>query len=342
MDLLDLPTPALVIDLEALNFNIDKMAAVRPGPALRSHVKAFKSTELARHLAQRSGSDTFCCATIREMVGMARAGLGRDLLLANESVDLIRLSALAETGAETDSRITIAIDSPETLAAAVHAQKHGPIEVLIDVNIGLPRCGIAPEYAGRLADAARNAGLPVRGVMGYEGHIVGNPDREWRTSELEVSIALLKAAHADVGGDVTSSGGTGTYDLHTWASEIQAGSFALMDTSYAQLNLGFRQAVTVLATIISTNPAKGYAVADAGLKSFGMDHGDPSLPGHTVFFASDEHLTIITGEAGPLAVDDRVRLDPAHVDPTMSQHERAYVVSGTEVVDTWAIDLRNW
>ena len=64
MDLLDLPTPALVIDLEALNFNIDKMAAVRPGPALRSHVKAFKSTELARHLAQRSGSDTFCCATI--------------------------------------------------------------------------------------------------------------------------------------------------------------------------------------------------------------------------------------------------------------------------------------
>ena len=337
----DVPTPALVIDLDRLDHNIDAMAAVRPGGALRSHVKAHKSTALARHLAERSGSTAFCCATVREMVGMAVAGLGDDLLLANETIDVGRLTHLASTAADHGARVTIAIDSAETLDAVIAARDAGPLDVLIDVNVGLPRCGVAPERAGALADAARAAGIEVRGVMGYEGHVVGNPDRTWRSEQVAISMELLRRAHADVGGDITSAGGTGTYDLHTWAGEVQAGSYLLMDTHYAQLGLPFEQALSVVATVVSANVDAGYVVADAGLKAFGMDHGEPTAVGHTLFFTSDEHATIVPGDPG-LVVGDRVTLWPAHVDPTMSQHERAYVVQGDEVVDTWAIDLRNW
>ena len=151
---------------------------------------------------------------------MARAGLGDDLLLANEVADATRLGALARAGA----RVTVAVDSDATLDAVVRA---GVPEVLIDVNVGLPRCGCRPEDAGRLADRARAAGVGVRGVMGYEGHIVGLEDRSARAAMLEDSMAQLVQAAGEVGGKVISAGGTGTYDLNEAATEIQAGSYAL-------------------------------------------------------------------------------------------------------------------
>src|SRR5262249_19306920 len=159
-----------------------------------------------------------------------------------------------------------------TLDAAVAG---GVREVLIDVNVGLPRCGCAPEDAGRLADRARKRGLGVRGVMGYEGHLMMVADRAEQAKKVDEAMALLARAHEDGGGDVMSSGGTGTYDLHRLATEIQAGSYALMDTAYAKLGLPFRLALSVLSTVISVSP--GYAVADCGLKSLGMDHGNPTI-----------------------------------------------------------------
>ena len=200
--------------------------------------------------------------------------------------------------------MTAAVDSEETIAAAARA---GVAEVLIDVNVGLPRCGCSPEEAGRLADRARAAGLSVRGVMGYEGHIVGLEDRATRVAMIEVSMTQLARAHEDVGGDVMSAGGTGTYDLNTWATEIQAGSYALMDTAYAKLGLPFEHALSVLATVISVS--KEWTVADCGLKALGMDHGNPSVEGAEVWFCSDEHLTFAPER--PLRVGDRIRVLPA-------------------------------
>lgn len=348
----DVPTPAVVVDFATLNHNIDAMSAVRPHGALRSHVKAHKSSELAAYLAHRSGSGSFCCATLREAEGLIRAGLGADVLIANETLNLDGLSRLVRFAAARDAALTLAIDSPETLAVAAAARHEGHLDVLIDVNVGLPRCGVSPEAAGALADAARAAGLTVRGVMGYEGHVVGNLDRAFRVEATEAAMSLLRRAHDAVGGDVISAGGTGTYDLHDWATEVQAGSFLLMDTAYAQLGLPFRQAATVLATAVSTNPTDGYAVVDAGLKAFGMDHGDPTAPGHTVFFCSDEHTTLVAGSKPPVAVGDRVELIPAHIDPTMALHERVHLIErrlpdgsvplDAEVIDSWPIDLRGW
>ncbi len=326
----ELTTPALVVDAHLLEGNIRTMADALPGRRLRPHVKAHKCTTLARHQAA-AGHSSFTCATVREVEGMVRAGLSEDLLLANEVVDATRLGVLARTGA----RITVAVDSDATAAAAARA---GVPEVLIDVNVGLPRCGCPPEEAERLADRARALGLDVRGVMGYEGHIVGLEDRAARVALLEGSMSQLVRAAGAVGGEIISAGGTGTYDLNSWATEIQAGSYVLMDTAYGKLGLPFAQALSVLSTVISVSA--GWVVADCGLKALGMDHGDPSVEGAEVWFCSDEHLTFVP--ATPLRVGDRVRVHPAHVDPTVAYHEFLYLVDGDEVVERWDVDLRGW
>jgi D-serine deaminase-like pyridoxal phosphate-dependent protein len=326
----ELTTPALLVDAQLLEDNIRTMSDALPGTRLRPHVKAHKCTELAKRQAA-AGHSGFTCATVREMEGMVRAGLGHDLLLANEVADASRLGVLAREGA----RITVAVDSDATIDAVARA---GVAEVLIDVNVGLPRCGCPPEEAGRLADRARAAGLSVRGVMGYEGHIVGLEDRSVRGAMLEDSMGQLVSAAGKVGGEVISAGGTGTYDLNSWATEIQAGSYALMDTVYGKLGLPFAQALSVLSTVISVSA--GWSVADSGLKALGMDHGNPSVEGAKVWFCSDEHLTFAPNS--PLLVGDRVRVLPAHVDPTVAYHDSLYVVDGDEVVERWDVDLRGW
>jgi D-threonine aldolase len=325
----DLVTPALLVDADAFEHNLSSMAAALPGSRLRPHVKAHKCTALARRQLA-AGHQTFTCATIKEVEGMAAAGLGEDLLLANEVLDASRLGRL-------DARVTVAVDSLQTIEAAV---KGGIKEVLIDVNVGLPRCGCAPDHAGTLAEMARSKGLVVRGVMGYEGHAVGLDNRSLRQELTAQAMELLVQAHTDVGGDVISAGGTGTYDLNTWANEIQAGSYALMDTAYAKLGLPFKQALTVLATVISTSPS-GFAVANCGLKALAMDHGKPDVEGGgTVMIVSDEHITFIPETA--VEVGDRIRILPAHVDPTVAYHERMHVVRDGEVLETWEVDLRGW
>jgi len=335
MDVHDLPTPCLVVDAGAFAANVATMAAARPGRALRPHVKAFKSTALARELA-RAGHDAFCCATPTEVVGMASVGLGADLLLANEVVDRRRLAAMV--GSTLGARITVAVDSVETIAAAAAS---GVREVLIDVEVGMPRCGCDPAEAGALADAARAAGLGVRGVMGYEGHLMMEADG--KAGKVEAAMARLLAAHDAVGGDVVSGGGTGTWDTNTWVTELQAGSYTLMDGDYARLDSPFRPALAVWATVVSANRAKGWAVADAGLKALATDHGPPTIDGATVWFCSDEHTTFSVAEGGALpAVGDRVALRPGHVDPTVALHERLHVVADDRVVDTWPVDLRGW
>jgi D-serine deaminase-like pyridoxal phosphate-dependent protein len=210
--------------------------------------------------------------------------------------------------------------------------------VLVDVNVGLPRCGCPPPEAGRLADRARALGLEVRGVMGYEGHGMLLEDRAKRAEVTRASMERLAAAHRDVGGEVVSAGGTGTYDLNELATEIQAGSYALMDTAYARLGLPFAPALSLLASVISV--AEKYAVADCGLKALGMDHGNPRIDRARVWFCSDEHVTFAPEET--VRVGDRLRVWPAHVDPTVAYHERLHLVSGDDVLDAWEVDLRGW
>jgi D-serine deaminase-like pyridoxal phosphate-dependent protein len=336
----DLPTPALIIDAGALETNLATMAQAWPGNRLRPHVKAHKCSSLAK-VQQRFGHSGFTCATPREVSGLAKAGIEADFLLANESVDPARLGAIAGTGA------TVAVDSGETVHAAARA---GIKNVLIDVFVGLPRCGVEPDDAARLADLARSLRMNVRGVMGYEGHLMMVADAAAKRDQVSAAMDTLRGCAEKVGGDVISAGGTGTWREHldTGITELQAGSYALMDTQYATLGFPFRQAVHVVGTVISRSA--GWAVADVGLKALGMDHGNPEVDGYDVWFCSDEHVTFAV-KRDPNAhgaptflpkVGERVLVAPAHVDPTMSQHERAWVHRDGLVVDEWAIDLRGW
>ncbi|MFM7262615.1 MAG: alanine racemase, partial [Acidimicrobiales bacterium] len=204
------------------------MARAHPGTRLRPHVKAHKCTGIAAE-QERRGHTAFTCATPSEILGLAAAEVGDDYLLANETLDPGRLAALA---AIRHARVTVAVDSRETLDAAERA---GIRSVIIDVNVGLPRCGCDPTEAGRLADSARVRGIEVRGVMGYEGHLMMVGDRDEKRARVRESMSVLSAAHDDVGGELVSAGGTGTFDMFTGTTvnEVQAGSYALMDSQYS-------------------------------------------------------------------------------------------------------------
>ncbi|MBU3690411.1 MAG: metal-activated pyridoxal enzyme, partial [Actinobacteria bacterium] len=339
--LIDLPTPALVVDAGAFERNLATMAAVRPGATLRPHVKAHKSTSLAAHQVTH-GHSTFTCATPREVVGMAEAGVGTDLLLANETIDPVRLAAMARVESATGAMVTVAVDSVETLEAARAA---GLRNVLIDVNVGLPRCGIQPERAADLATRAAESHLVVRGVMGYEGHLMALKDRDEQRAKVLASMTTLiecsRAVRRAVGDDasIVSAGGTGTFDLYDpvhpilgQVNEVQAGSYALMDTHYGALSLPFEQALFVVGTVISrtrgTNDGSpSWAVVDIGLKSLGMDHGTPTVDDAAVWFCSDEHTTFSPNPGHTLpAIGERVLVRPAHVDPTVAMHAAMHVV----------------
>jgi D-serine deaminase-like pyridoxal phosphate-dependent protein len=281
---------------------------------------------------------------------MVQAGLGSDLLLANETVDPTRLRAMASL--LNNSRITVAIDSDVT---ARMAAENGIKDVLIDVNVGMPRCGVLPDRAAALAAFAVSLGLNIRGVMGYEGHLMAVADRDEQRAKVRSAMGVLvecfDQVRAQSGDDCTiiSAGGTGTFDLYdpsdpllARVNEVQAGSYALMDSHYGALELPFVQALFVVGTVISVSDS--WAVIDVGLKSLGMDHGNPTIEGASVWFCSDEHITFSMKDGRPLpGIGNRVLVRPAHIDPTIALHEVMHVVDqiGT-VIDAWPVDLRHW
>jgi D-serine deaminase-like pyridoxal phosphate-dependent protein len=152
---------------------------------------------------------------------------------------------------------------------------------------------------------------------------------------------IARAALAATGGEVLSGGGTGTWDTNGWATELQAGSYCLMDTEYVAHAPAFAIALSLLTTVISSST--GWGVLDGGLKCLGMDHGPPSVVGAgDCWFVSDEHLTVRWHDGERAPVGSKVRVLPGHVDPTVAYHERLWVARGEEVVDEWPVDLRGW
>ncbi|WP_421119243.1 alanine racemase [Aquihabitans daechungensis] len=331
----ELPTPALVVDRDLLDANIARMGVAWPGTRLRPHVKAFKSTGLAKRLAA-AGHTAFCGATVRELAGMAAAGLGGDLLLANEVVDVGRLRALVDGVPE--ARVTVAVDSPETIEAAVAG---GIREVLIDVAVGMPRCGCAPDDAGRLAELARSKGLGVRGVMGYEGHLM--TEAVDQGAKVEEAMALLLDAHDAVGGDVISGGGTGTWSKNHWVTELPGRELHAHGHALRGSGRRLRQGAGPPAHRRVRRPHRRVGDGRRGLKALGMDHGNAAIDGADVWYHADEHTVFSPRDGAPLpAVGDRITVWPAHVDPTVSQHEQLWVHQAGDVVDCWPVDLRNW
>jgi D-serine deaminase-like pyridoxal phosphate-dependent protein len=277
----------------------------------------------------------------------------RDVLIANEPIGPGKAGRVAALAGRVD--VTVAIDSNPGLealdAAAGHANTR--IGVLVDVNVGQNRCGVAPGAVVNLArQAAAATGLRLRGVMGYEGHLVGiasRADRETRTRHAMADLVAAARALREAGlaCDIVSAGGTGTYDITgrtDGITEVQAGSYVLMDSDYGRLDVPFEQAFWVLGTVIS-RPTPNRCVADCGHKATTKDHGHPlvrGVEGADVLALNDEHATIAVPADCRLQVGDAVYLRPSHTDPTINLHDVVYAIDGERVVGVWPIAARGY
>jgi D-serine deaminase-like pyridoxal phosphate-dependent protein len=293
-------------------------------------------------------------ATIGEAELVAEQGFCHNILIANEILGPGKAARAANVAKEIE--LMVAIDSDATLDdLASTARSEGvTVGVLVDVNVGLPRCGITHgEPALALAKRAHETdGVRLHGLMGYEGHVVGLENREERDARAAKAMdRLLETAKlvraAGLPCDIVSAGGTGTFDITgvmDGITEVQAGSYVLMDTAYAKLGTPFEQAFTILSTVLS-RPRPDLCATDAGLKACAVDHGNPELKGldgASVLFLSDEHCSISLPADSPIVLGDRVDLWPSHIDPTINLHDALFACDGEEVVEVWPIAARGY
>ncbi len=347
----DLVTPALILDLDVARRNIATMAEyMHTVPAkLRPHIKVHKSPELARMQMEAGEAIGLTTATVWEAVVMVRGGID-DILIANEVVGKEKIRALAELA--SDARITVAIDNAqnaEELSVAALAVG-STLGVLIDLDVGMERCGVrTKEEALDLAEAvSKLPGLRLDGMMGYEGHCMLEPDPDLRVRKAHAAMDKLMdavdfLAQAGFESKVISAGGTGTYNItgaHPRVTELQAGSYVVMDAFHAQLVPGFPVALTVLATVISRQGNR--IVLDSGRKTVGSELGLPLLkdvPAATAAIA-EEHLLVDVDPGSPVKVGDRLEVVSGYGPTTVNLHDVYYVVENDVVTDVWPIRSR--
>lgn len=349
----DIDTPALVIELPAMEQNIAKMAdfARSQGISLRPYIKTHKSTILARK-QMAAGAIGIGCATIEEAEVMAAAGIS-DILIGNQvvgSVKMARLTRLAQ-----DTGIIVAVDDYQNvneLSAAAQAAAVR-VRVLVEVDVGAHRCGVQPgDDALRLArhvDTA--ASLEFCGFMGYESHLqlIAEPDERAAQVEKEVGLLVNTAKMAKSAGmrvEIVSAAGTLTYKETgklPGITEIQPGTYIFMDSRYYARQTDFRCALTVLATVIS-HPVDNYLVVDAGSKALSQDGGMPEvkdLPGAKLMRMWEEHGKIELAEPVPgLKVGDKIEIFPSHVCTTVNLYGKFFAVRNDRVEATWEILTR--
>jgi len=346
----ELDTPALLVDLPRMEANLNRMASYfRNLPAkLRPHFKNHKCPDLAaRQLA--AGAIGITCATLREAECLVHHGV-RSILIANEITDGAKIRRLVDLSRRAD--VIVSVDNEKTVDALARAaaSRQVQVSVLVDVDVGLKRCGVpAGDPAVRLARFAVEKGLRVRGLMGYEGQIVRQlpgPEKEKAASAamgplVETADSLRKAGIVP---EIVSVGGTGTYSISgrlPGVTEVQAGSYLLMDTDYRQCCTDFDLSLSVLTSVISKTPGDRIVV-DSGLKSLSRERGLPSvkdLPGMTVRWLSAEHGVIGLDEsAPPVEVGDKIELWVHYSDATVNLHDRMYGVRDGQVEEVLRIE----
>lgn len=351
----ELDTPALVVDLDALDANINACfgALEHTGVRVRPHLKTGKSPVIANRLLE-AGATGICVAKLGEAEVMVGAGIS-DILITTELVGPRKLERLAAL-LRDHPKIKIVLDSLEgarAISAALSSAGLG-VDALIDVNVGQNRCGVRPEHAVRLATEIRALrGIRIVGVQGYEGHLQHGRDLEARRSACDLAMVGLTQVVTDLERagfqiEIVSTGGTGTYAFcahHRRVTEVQPGSFIFMDTDYLDTpGLAFKSALCVHTTVISAS--RGRVIVDAGFKSLSTDSGfarPAMLSGWSYSPAGDEHGLL---EANPdsgadrLNIGDRVALIPSHIDTTINLHDRYFAHRDGVLETVWPISAR--
>ncbi len=355
--LADIDTPALLVDLDALEANIATVHAriLGAGLAVRAHGKAHKTPAIAlRQIA--AGARGLCCQKVSEAEVFAAAGVA-DILVTNQVVGMAKARRAARLAGRT--RLAVCADHPLPVAQLAEAAREAgtTVGVLVEVDVGHGRCGVTTvAQALAVAEAVRAGGpqLVFGGIHAYRGSAQHLRDPEARAAAVAASVATVRQYRAalDSAGFACATitgGGTGTYPLESDSglyTEVQPGSYVLFDADYAANRPApgmapLRQALHGWCTVISVRP--GQAVLDGGLKAFAVDSGLPAIvhPGWTTKGLSDEHTVVVAGEgAAPLAVGDKVRLVPGHCDPTVNLHDWLLAVRGGRVEEVWPVAAR--
>jgi D-serine deaminase-like pyridoxal phosphate-dependent protein len=351
---LEIDTPALLLDMDAFERNLTKMArffAERP-TSLRPHAKTHKCPQVALKQLE-AGAIGITCAKVGEAEVMAKAGV-QDILIANQVVGGIKIDRLTDLAGRCD--MMVAVDSAanvQELSRACQA-KDVTLRALVEVDIGMHRCGVQPgaaalRLAQQVADAPR---LNLAGLMGYEGHLVQIADPQERFNRVREALIPLQETREllETNGlpvQIVSGGGTGTYDVsgaYPPMTEIEAGSYVYMDSTYLKTRPEFEPALTVLVTVIS-RPVPERIVTDVGRKAISHDFGLPQpfdAPGVETRKLSEEHGVMEATEpnAVPLRPGDKIRVLPSHCCTTVNLHDMLYVVQNGALVDMWPIAAR--
>ena len=356
----EIVTPCLVIDLDVLESNLEKMGAFarQHGVRLRPHGKMHKSADIARLQMEIGGACGICCQKVSEAEAFVRAGIC-DILISNEvrhPVMIDRLARLCAGGAA----VSVCIDDLEAVTPlAEAARRHGTqITCLAEFETGGKRCGVTSLYGLlEIAQAIEAAeGLRFGGLQAYHGamqHIVDYGDR--RSAALksiqQANAAVEMLLQNGLTCETVTGGGTGSYEFEAQSrlyTELQCGSYAFMDVDYARIEEAdgrrtqrFGHSLNLLTTVMST-ARQGRAVCDAGLKVQSIDSGLPEIhdcDDIAYVAASDEHGTL-TDVHGRLRVGDRLRLIPGHCDPTCNLHDWYVGVRRGRVETIWPVTAR--
>ncbi len=342
-----LSTPALLVDLDVFDANVAAMAALLRGTVktVRPHVKTHRTPELAkRQLGE--GATGVTCATVGEAEVMVASGIG-DVLIANEVVDAAKLSRIARLAHH--AKVTVAVDdaAPVERLSREAVRAGVTIDVLIDVDILLHRCGVAsiPEAITIGSTIQGSPGLRLAGIMGYEGRVrLGTENRNDRIAGAYRALHDTRAALLEAGlpVDVVSAAGTSTLReaiADPTITEIQAGVYCLMEPELLVMDLPFRCAACIRGTVISRH--SGRFVADIGRRVVGVEYGPPVPVGFeaTHIQVSDEHLTVtLDGAVPPLGT--LLDFIPGQIRTTFNLHESVWVSRGGRLVDCWPVSAR--
>ena len=350
----ELDTPLLLLDLDAFNRNVQTMSLFfgERSTSLRPHAKTHKCPQVALRQIE-AGAIGITCAKVGEAEVLVQAGIC-DILVANQVVGPIKVGRLLDL-AERASMM-VAVDNTDNVAQLAHAcqEKGVSVRVLVEVDIGMQRCGVQPGQAVlALARQVTDApGLEFAGLMGYEGHLVMTPDPDERRKKVRQALVPLQETcelldRAGLPVQIVSGGGTGTYDITGDGppmTEIEAGSYVFMDTKYCELRPEFEPALSVLSTVIS-RPEPERIIVDAGMKTMTKEFGWPrpmDVPGVSVRSLSEEHGSLSSEEPSSvsLGLGDKVRFIPSHCCTTVNLHDALYVVQDGRLVDVWPIAAR--
>ena len=350
MKLDQIKTPALLVDLDAMEANLRDMADFFADRTckLRPHFKNHKSPMLAWKQI-RAGGIGMTCATVREAEILVEHGI-EGILIANEIAGQEKPERLAELS--RNASVMVCVDNCHSVRdlAAAQRNRKSQIGALIDVNIGLNRCGVVPGQAALdLARYALEHGLAVRGIMGYDGHLQAVPPSPERdeivrqgSKAMVDSAALLEGA--GIPAPIRSTGGTGTYAVsgdYPGITEIQAGSYLLMDNIYVSRGASFQRSLTVLATVVSTRD-RDHVVLDCGVKAISGERGLPTLkdaPGAQFKALHAEHAIVeLDPQSPPMTPGQKVEVWVHYSDATVNLHSKMYGVRHGELEEIFPIE----